>query len=68
MKQVPTGLFKPNSTRTEAKADTTDKAARQIIDAEAAKRAAKTEKLRAARLAQEADAPAPAPTKARRKA
>lgn len=56
--------FKPN--RQESKAQTTDAAARAIIDAEASKRDAKTAKLRAARLAMEAEQPAEAPkTKAK---
>ncbi len=63
MKSLPdTGLFKPVPSRTEAKTDTTSRVARQIQDLEAKERAAKTERLRAARLAQEADAPA-APSK-----
>lgn len=46
--------FKPN--RNESKAQITDAAARAITDTEAAKREAKTAKLRAARLALEAEA------------
>jgi|CXWK01.1.fsa_nt_gi hypothetical protein len=46
-----TAAFKPN--RQESKAQITDATARAIIDTEAAKRDAKTAKLRAARLAQE---------------
>lgn len=50
-----------------AKAEITDHAARAIIDEEAARRIAKTEKLRLARLAHEAEqaqsAPAAAPVK-----
>jgi hypothetical protein len=41
-------------TRAETKADITDRAAREIIDAETAERQSKTERLRAARLGQEA--------------
>jgi hypothetical protein len=48
-------VFKPN--RQESKAQTTDSAARAIIDHEAAQREAKTAKLRAARLAMEASQP-----------
>lgn len=60
--QVDQPLFKPN--RQESKAQTTDAAARAIIDSEAAKREAKTARLRAARLAQAAEeAPAPAKRK-----
>lgn len=55
-------VFKPN--KQESKARTTDNAARAIIDQEAAAREAKTAKLRAARLAMEAEAEsAPAPVK-----
>ena len=46
-------LFKP--TRPETKAEITDRTVRAILDDEAAKRRAKTEKLRAARLAMEAE-------------
>jgi hypothetical protein len=61
MKSLPdNGLFKPAQSRTEAKTDTTSRVARQILDLEAKTRTAKTERLRAARLAQEADAPPPA--------
>lgn len=51
-------LFKPKPSRIETKADATTTAARAIIDSEAAARAAKTEKLRAARLAAEHEADA----------
>jgi hypothetical protein len=44
----------------------TTRTARGIIDSEAAAMAAKTERLRAARLAAEAAAPPPPPRKARR--
>ncbi|RWB77132.1 MAG: hypothetical protein EOQ50_09455 [Mesorhizobium sp.] len=65
MKSLPdTGLFKPVPSRTEAKTDTTSRVARQIQDLEAKARAAKTERLRAARLAQEAEAPVALPRKA----
>ena len=46
-------LFKPN--KQESKAQTTDTIARAIIDKEVALRDAKTAKLRAARLAMEAE-------------
>ena len=53
MKRMPDpGLFKPAPSRTEAKSDATSRVARQIVDLEAAARVAKTERLRAARLAQ----------------
>ena len=68
MKPMPdTGLFKPAPSRTEVKGDATTRVARQIIDLEAAARIAKTERLRAARLAQEAEAPVAAPKKPARK-
>lgn len=64
MKSLPdTGLFKPVPSRTEAKTDTTSRVARQILDLEAKARAAKTERLRAARLAQEPQTPAATPKK-----
>jgi len=48
----------------EAKADATTRAAREILDSEVSRREAKTERLRLARLAKEAEAaPAPAPKK-----
>ena len=53
------GVFKPN--KQELKAQTTDSAARAILDGEAAKREAKTARLRAARLKMEAEAPPPEP-------
>lgn len=65
MKPLPdTGLFKPVPSRTEAKTDATSRVVRQIQDLEAKQRAAKTERLRAARLAQEAEAPVALPKKA----
>ena len=50
--------------RLDARAEATTKAARDIIGQEAAARIAKTERLRAARLAQEAAAPPPDAAKA----
>lgn len=47
-------LFRPTSSRSETKADVTDRVAREIIQSEADRRNALTEKLRTARLAQEA--------------
>jgi hypothetical protein len=63
MNKATESLFKPN--RQESKAQTTDTAARAILETEAAKREAKTARLRAARLAMEAGAAAekPAPRK-----
>lgn len=46
-------LFKPAKSKSETKADITDRAAQAIIDSEADKRRAKTERLKAQRLAQE---------------
>jgi hypothetical protein len=60
-------LFKPNPTRGETKHETTDEAARAIIESEAGKRERKTERLREARLAKEAEADAEAKSKARKK-
>jgi hypothetical protein len=48
------GIFKPKPTAIETKQDATTRAARQIIDGEAAVREQKTERLRLARLAMEA--------------
>ncbi len=47
-------VFKPTLSRTETKADITDRTARAILDDEAAKRRKKIAKLRAARLEIEA--------------
>lgn len=53
-------VFQLKPSRQETKADTTTRAAWEIIDNEAAAREAKTQRLRAARLAREpAEAPAP---------
>ena len=49
-------VFRPKSSKQEAKADITTRVARDIIDGEATARDAKTERLRAARLAREATA------------
>ena len=46
-------LFKPARSKSEAKADVTDRAAQAIIDSEAAKRREKTERLKAQRLSVE---------------
>lgn len=53
--------FRPNLTRTESRAETVSRIARGMIDEEVARREAKTARLKAARLAQEAAAPASAP-------
>lgn len=47
-------LFRPTRTRSETKAESTDRSARAIIEAEAKRRESKTEKLRQARLEREA--------------
>lgn len=62
-----TAATRPPLSRAEAKGDATTRAAREIIESEAAARAAKTERLRAERLAREAEAPAPVAKKAGRK-
>ncbi|MFD1331615.1 hypothetical protein ACFQ4O_06330 [Methylopila musalis] len=65
-------LFKPS--KAEAKGDATTRAARAIIDQETARRDAKTERLKAARLARDeaeqaaAAQAAPAPARKRRAA
>ncbi|MFU0505768.1 hypothetical protein [Pseudaminobacter sp. NGMCC 1.201702] len=51
-------VFQPRPSKLESKADLTTKIARQILDDETAKREAKTERLRLARLAQEPLEPA----------
>lgn len=61
---IEAGIFKPKPTQTETKSDATTKAARAILDQEAAARVAKTERLRAARLARQVpDAPPKSPVK-----
>lgn len=62
-------LFQPKSTKQETKADVTTRAARAILDSETSAREKKTERLRAARMAQEAAAePLPEKKKPARKA
>ncbi len=61
-------VFKPTLSRMESKNDATTRAARGIVDTEAAAMAAKTERLRAARLAREASEEKPAAPEKRRKA
>ncbi|AZO47967.1 MAG: hypothetical protein EOS58_18655 [Mesorhizobium sp.] len=51
---IPEGIFKPKPTAIETKQDATTRAARQIIDGEAAERERKTERLKQARLAMQA--------------
>ncbi|MGI6854203.1 hypothetical protein [Mesorhizobium sp. 1B3] len=62
-KPIPDGIFKPKPTSTEAKNDTTTRIARSIIEDEAAKRDAKTQRLRHARLAREAQTELTTPAK-----
>jgi len=66
---IVSAVFQARPSKQETKADVTSRIAREIIDKEAAARESKTERLRAARLAQEEAAaqPAPAPRKPRRK-
>ena len=47
-------LFKPSKSKSETRADLTDNAARAINESEASKRREKSERLRAKRLALEA--------------
>ncbi|MBB3395277.1 MULTISPECIES: hypothetical protein [unclassified Rhizobium] len=62
-------FFNPAKLSPRDKAATTDTTAKAIITAEAAAREKKTEKLRALRLQQEAEAPTPAaPARKRRTA
>lgn len=57
-------LFKTEARPANAKAMQTDSASRSIIEVEAAQRRAKTERLKQARIAQEASQPVPdAPVK-----
>lgn len=64
MKKIVEGIFKPNPTRTEAKGDMTTRVARDILSKEENARILKTERLRAARQAQEdIDGPKPEPVK-----
>jgi hypothetical protein len=60
---------RPSASAREAKTELTTRIAREIMDGEVAKREAKTERLRAARLAMEAEAVSeePAAPKARKK-
>ena len=61
-------VFKPALTRIESRQDATTRAAMAIIASESAAVDAKTDRLRAARLAHEAQNPAPAKTTKRRRA
>jgi hypothetical protein len=59
--EIADAIFRPTVSTREAKTDLTTRVAREIMDGEVAAREAKTERLRAARLAMEAAAPAPEP-------
>ena len=65
--EIPAGVFAPRPSRQESKADTTTSVARSILEAETKARDAKTAKLRALRLAREAEAE-PVEPKAKRPA
>lgn len=60
---VKQGLFAPNPSKQESKAQLTNSIAKSIVDAEATSREAKTARLRALRLKQETETP-PQPAKA----
>ncbi|MBN9022073.1 MAG: hypothetical protein J0H08_08260 [Rhizobiales bacterium] len=69
MKRIPAdGVFKPAMTRIESRQDATTRAALAIIASESAAVDAKTDRLRAARLAHEAQNPEPPKTPKRRRA
>jgi hypothetical protein len=54
MRRIPeVGIFKPNPSRADTKIDATTRVAREIVETTSAARAAKTERLRAMRLARE---------------
>lgn len=61
-------LFRPKASKAETKADVTNRAARTMIETEAAKRATKTARLRKLRLAQEAETPVAAPKTTKKRA
>ena len=61
--QIPDGVFKPSPTSGEKKSEVTARAAQQILDNERSARAAKTERLRLARLAKEQAEPVITPVK-----
>ena len=52
--EIPAGMYAPRPSRQESRADSTTSAARSILEAEVKARDAKTARLRALRLAQEA--------------
>lgn len=55
--------YRPKPSKQEAKSEVTTRVAREIVDGEAAKREAKTERLKAARIAKEATRQAAVGTK-----
>ena len=59
-------VFKLKPKSPQSKADITDETVRALLKEEAEERTAQTQKLRAARLAREAEAPAPAPVNRRK--
>jgi hypothetical protein len=59
-------VFRLKPKPAQSKADITDETVRALLKEEAEERAARTQKLRAARLAREAEAPTPAPVKRRK--
>ncbi|RWB14336.1 MAG: hypothetical protein EOQ40_30340 [Mesorhizobium sp.] len=60
---IPNGVFKPKASPGEVKQDATNRAAKVIIENEAAAREAKTERLPRARLAKETAEPETPPKK-----
>lgn len=66
MKPIP-DIFKKKPPAMESKGDTTTRIAQEIIKQDAVAAAAKLERLRAARLAQETEARAAAPEPAKKK-
>lgn len=64
-KSIPNEMFKAKPTRVESKDENTSRAAKAIISDEATQRRIKTERLRQARLAQEAVNIASQPVKAK---
>jgi hypothetical protein len=60
-RKVESGVFKPTQSRFESKSEATSKAAREMSDKENLARDAKIARLKAARIAQEAELAAAAP-------
>ena len=59
------GIFAPNPSRQDSKANTTSSVARAILETEVKQREAKTARLRALRLKMEAETPPPPPKAAK---